>query len=54
MGVDWGFAAQVGGTGFVMVFVLLIILAVIIWLTGRLANKTLSTNNKNDDNQKGA
>ena len=54
MGVDWGFAGQVGGAGFGMVFGLLIILAIVIWLTGRLVNKTGSTKNKNDDNQKGA
>jgi len=54
VGVDWGFAGQVGGTGFGMVFVLLIILAAVIWLTGRLVNRTGSGNNKNDDNQKGA
>ena len=34
MGVDWGFAGQVGGVGFGMVFLLLIILAIVIWLTG--------------------
>jgi Na+-transporting methylmalonyl-CoA/oxaloacetate decarboxylase gamma subunit len=54
MGVDWGFAGQVGGAGFGMVFVLLIILAMVIWLTGRLVNKTGSTKNEDDDNQKGA
>ena len=54
MGVDWGFAGQVGGAGFGMVFVLLIILSIVIWLTGRLVSKTGSTKNKNDDNQKGA
>ena len=53
MGVDWGFAGQVGGTGFGMVFALLIILAIVIWLTGRLVSKT-NTKNKSDDNQKGA
>ena len=54
MVVDWGFAGQVGIAGFGMVFALLIILAIIIWLTGRLVNKTESTQNKNDDSQKGA
>ena len=54
MAVDWGFAGQVGGAGFGMVFALLIILAIIIWLTGRLVNKTGETTHKNDDNQKGA
>ena len=54
MGIDWGFAGQVGGAGFGMVFALLIILALIIWLTGLLVNKTGSTENKNDDEPKGA
>jgi Na+-transporting methylmalonyl-CoA/oxaloacetate decarboxylase gamma subunit len=54
MTVDWGFAGQVGGAGFGMVFALLIILAIVIWLTGRLVNKTRSTGEKTDDNQKGA
>ena len=54
MAVDWGFAGQVGGVGFGMVFVLLIILAIVIWLTGRLVSKTGSTKDENDDNQKGA
>jgi len=40
MGVDWGFAGQVGGVGFGMVFALLIILAVVIWLTGLVVTKT--------------
>ena len=54
MGVDWGFAGQIGGAGFGMVFALLIILAVVIWLTGLLVKKTGGTNNKSNDNQKGA
>ena len=54
MGVDWSFAGQVGGVGFGMVFALLIILAVVIWLTGRLVNRNGNTEEKEDDNQKGA
>ncbi len=54
MGIDWSFAGQVGGAGFGMVFALLIILAVVIWLTGRLVNRNGSTGNKSDDNQEGA
>jgi Na+-transporting methylmalonyl-CoA/oxaloacetate decarboxylase gamma subunit len=34
MAVDWGFAGQVGGVGFGLVFAVLIILAVVIWLVG--------------------
>jgi len=39
MVVNWGFAGQVGGIGFGMVFGLLIILAVIVWLVGLILNK---------------
>jgi len=39
MGVDWGYAGQVGGVGFGMVFALLIILALVIWTIGVLLNK---------------
>ena len=34
MGVDWGFAGQVGGIGFGLVFAVLIILALAMWITG--------------------
>jgi len=54
MGVDWGFAGQVGGVGFGMVFVLLVILAIVIWLTGIVVNKTTSGKDKTDNTQKGA
>jgi Na+-transporting methylmalonyl-CoA/oxaloacetate decarboxylase gamma subunit len=54
MAIDWGFAGQVGGIGFGMVFALLIILAAVIWLTGRLANRPGKTDDKKDDNQEGA
>ena len=53
MVVDWGFAGQVGGVGFGMVFALLIILALVIWLTGLLVNKARRDRNESDDNQKG-
>ena len=51
MGVDWGFAGQVGGIGFVTVFLLLIILAVVIWLTG-LVIKKISTQKGEPSNEK--
>lgn len=53
MGVDWGFAGQVGGIGFGMVFALLIILAVVIWLTGLVVKRTSPDKNKTDDTEKG-
>ena len=39
MTVDWGFAGQIGGIGFGLVFAVLIILALAIWLTGLIVNK---------------
>jgi len=54
MGVDWGFAGQVGGVGFGMVFILLIILAVIIWLTGLVISKISSSKGETGDKKKGA
>jgi len=54
MGVDWGFAGQVGGMGFGMVFALLVILAVVIWLTGLVIIKTSTSKDKTNDTQKGA
>jgi len=56
MGIDWGFAGQVGGVGFGMVFGLLIILAIVIWLTGMVINQKSTGNagnNENDKSEKG-
>ena len=55
MEVPWGQAGQVGGVGFGMVFVLLIILAIVIWLTGLVVKKTSAGEAKAeaDDNKKG-
>jgi len=39
MEVDWGFAGQIGGIGFGLVFAVLIILALAIWLTGLVLSK---------------
>ena len=51
MGIDWGFAGQIGGIGFGMVFVLLIILAAVIWLTGLVITK-ISTGKAETSNKK--
>jgi len=53
MGIDWGFAGQVGGMGFGMVFALLVILGVVIWLTGIVVNKTSTSKNETDETKKG-
>ena len=54
MGIDWGFAGQIGWVGFGMVFMLLIILAVVIWLVGVVLNKMSIGKGKTDDKKKGA
>jgi Na+-transporting methylmalonyl-CoA/oxaloacetate decarboxylase gamma subunit len=51
MGVNWGEALRIGGTGFGLVFVVLIILAVIISLIG-LAIKRINRDKANNT-QKG-
>ncbi len=51
MGIDWGFAGQIGGVGFGMVLALLIILALVIWLTGTVDSK-ISTDKSETDNAK--
>ena len=53
MEVPWGQAIQVGGVGFGMVFALLIILAVIIWLTGLVLSKMSVGKGEADSKQKG-
>ena len=56
MDIPWGQAVQVGGVGFGMVFALLIILAVIVWLTGVVLNKTSirkSETSETNDEKKG-
>ena len=54
MGIDWGFAGQVGIVGFGMVFALLVILAVVIWLTGLVVKRSSTGKDKTDNTQKGA
>jgi len=53
MGIDWGFAGQVGIIGFGMVFALLVILAAVTWLTGLVVNKTGPDKNETDSTKKG-
>jgi len=51
--VDWGEALQIGGIGFATVFGLLIILAVVIWLTGMVVGKTSTGKTETDDKKRG-
>ena len=53
MAVDWGFAAQTGGFGFGLVFVVLIILAVVTWLIGVVMNRITGGEDKTGETQKG-
>jgi len=53
MGVPWGQAVQVGGVGFGMVFLLLVILAVVIWLTGLVLAKMSVGKSQADTKKKG-
>jgi len=39
--VDWGFAAQIAGIGFLTVFVVLGILSLVLWLVNLLLNKVI-------------
>jgi len=53
MGIDWGYAFQVGGFGFALVFAVLSILAVSIWLVGLVARKISSGKAEISDSKKG-
>ena len=53
MEIPWGQAIQVGGIGFGMVFALLVILAVVIWLTGMIHNKIGVSKSETSEEQEG-
>jgi len=53
MSVDWGFAGQIGGIGFGLVFAVLIILALAIWLTGLVLRKIGTGKTKSASKEKG-
>jgi len=53
MAVDWGFAGQVGGFGFGLVFLVLIILAVVIWVVGLILRKIGAGKAEAEDKEKG-
>jgi Na+-transporting methylmalonyl-CoA/oxaloacetate decarboxylase gamma subunit len=54
MSVDWGQAAQIGGVGFGLVFLVLIVLALALWLTGFIFRKIESGKEKPAETKKGA
>ena len=49
MEIDWGQAIEMGSFGFLLVFIVLVALALVIWLTGYLIKKTGDA----ADNEKG-
>ena len=53
MGVDWGFAGQIGGFGFGLVFLVLIVLALAIWLVGLVLRKTSTSKGETNNKKKG-
>ena len=54
MGVDWGQATQIGGVGFGTVFLVLVILAIVLWLTGLIFSKIGTGTTDSTDTKKGA
>ena len=55
MGVDWTWAqaGQIGGFGFGLVFGVLIILALVIWLTGLILSKITAGKGEASNKKKG-
>lgn len=54
MGVDWGQAAQIGSAGFGIVFLVLVILTVVLWLTGLVFSKVFTGKEELTETKKGA
>jgi len=53
MSVDWGLALQVSGIGFAAIFIVVIVLAVVIWLGGLAFSKINTTASKTGNKKKG-
>ncbi|TRZ51663.1 MAG: hypothetical protein D4S01_04320 [Dehalococcoidia bacterium] len=53
MAVDWGFAGQIGGFGFGLVFVVLVILAIAIWVVGLVVKKASTGKSEAEDKKEG-
>ncbi len=52
MGIDWGFAGQIGGFGFGLVFGVLIVLALTIWLTGLILSRITASKGEASNKEK--
>lgn len=53
MAVNWGFAGQIGGVSFGLVFAILIILALAIWIIGLIINKIGANKAEASDKKEG-
>ncbi len=53
MAIDWGQALQIGGIGFGLVFVILIILALAVWLAGLMLGKIGTDKGEASDKKRG-
>ncbi len=53
MPIDWGLAGQIGGVGFSLVFIVLIVLAVAIKLVGIVLRKISTDKGEASDKKKG-
>jgi Na+-transporting methylmalonyl-CoA/oxaloacetate decarboxylase gamma subunit len=53
MAVDWGFAGQIGGIGFSLVFVVLVILAVAVWVVGLVLKRIGAGKSEVEEKKKG-
>jgi Na+-transporting methylmalonyl-CoA/oxaloacetate decarboxylase gamma subunit len=49
---DWGQALQVGGTGFLTVFIVLGILSLVIWMVSMVMNKLINRPKKSKNTKK--
>jgi Na+-transporting methylmalonyl-CoA/oxaloacetate decarboxylase gamma subunit len=54
MAIDWGQATQVGGVGFGIVFLVLVLLSVVLWLIGLVFRRIGTGKEETSDNKKGA
>jgi Na+-transporting methylmalonyl-CoA/oxaloacetate decarboxylase gamma subunit len=54
MDIDWAFAGKIGGVGFGLVFVVLVVLAVAIWLTGSVVRRLTADKEEAGEKKKGA
>ena len=52
--IDWAFAGKIGGVGFGMVFAVLVILALVLWLTGLIFKRLDKGEEETGDKKKGA